>query len=239
MPEPDLSPQSGTAPDRRVRLRPKDSEKVKDYIYGEEGSDSILAILRKTGGLVWPYTPTVNVATSVDYSSYDPVHSNQEFLAFSRSRAQQITVAGTFTAQNPTEAQYLLAGMHFLRSVTKMDFGINAERPGTPPPILLFSAYGQYMFNDLPVVVTNFSFDLPAEKDYVKVPLDIDRNQGNVGENSIENTNSPFETWVPSEMLLAVTLTVQNSPKRQTNTFNLKDFKSGALLRNNSTKGWF
>lgn len=219
--------------DRRARLRPKWA--AKDYVYGTEG---LLQILRTTDGLVWPYTPTINVAQSIDYSSYDPVHSNQEFMTFSRTKAPQITCSGMFTAQNATEARYMLACLHFLRSVTKMDFGVNAEKPGTPPPVLLFSAYGQYMFNDLPVVITNFTFDLPQNKDYMKVPVSIDELNGLNAINIIEPDNSEPDTWVPSEMTMAVTMVVQNSPSRMTETFNLKEFKTGELLSNSKTKGW-
>ena len=42
---------------------------------------------------------------------------------------------------------------------------------GTPPPVLLFDAYGQYMFNQLPVIVTNYSVELPTEVDYVPINL--------------------------------------------------------------------
>jgi len=218
--------------DRRARIRPKLDGA--DYIYGESG---LLQILRQTDGMAWPYTPTINVAQQVDYSSYDPVHANQEFLTFSRTKAPQITCVGAFTAQNKSEALYMLACVHFLRSVTKMDFGINADRPGTPPPILLFSAWGQFMFNDLPVVITNFTYDLPGDRDYVKVPISAETER--VFENlQSPTTNNSSDTYVPTELNIAVTMTVQNSPKRQTNKFDLKSFKSGKLLRDSQTKGW-
>lgn len=221
--------------DRRARLRPKSGGE--DYVYGDDGGGGLLSILRVTDGLVWPYTPTINMIQSVDYSAYDPVHSNQEFMTFARSRAPQITCAGLFTAQNATEARYMLACMHFLQSVTKMDFGVQAEEPGTPPPILLFSAYGQFMLNDVPVILNNFTFDLPNDRDFVKVPDAPDFETGSLLRNSnviLQNTDE--DTWVPSELLIAVTMTVQNSPRRLSNDFNLKDFKQGALLRDNP--GW-
>jgi hypothetical protein len=261
------------APDRRARLRPK--PKGEDYVYGNSDSLSnnmvgdpdaltgssvdrqpdditnftargLLQILRQTNGMVWPYTPTINIQNTIDYTSYDPVHSNQEQLTFSRTKAPQITCSGIFTAQTSEEAHYLLACMHFLRSVTKMDFGVNSTRAGTPPPILLFSAYGNLMMNDLPVVITNFAFDLPPDKDYVKVPLDVDNKRLrdiDVAQEGYKDSNgisfiSDSQNWVPSEMSIAVSMTVQNSPNRQTNTFNLKAFKNGTLLSSSDTKGW-
>jgi len=221
--------------DRRARLRPKPD--AEDYVYGDDGGGGLLSILRVTDGMVWPYTPTINMMQSVDYSTYDPVHSNQEFLTYSRTRAPQIVCSGFFTAQTATEARYLLACMHFLKSVTKMDFGTQAEDPGTPPPILLFSAYGEFMFNDIPVILSNFTFDLPNDKDYVKVPDAADFETGTLQRSSdVVYENTEYDTWVPSEVLIAVTLTVQNSPRRLTNNFNLKDFKQGGLLRDDP--GW-
>ena len=37
--------------------------------------------------------------------------------------------------------------------------------------MLLFDAYGQYMFNQLPVIVKSFSVSLPNDVDYVPVDL--------------------------------------------------------------------
>lgn len=231
--------------DRRARLRPK--ERAEDAVYGAGG---ILNTLRLTQGMVWPYTPSVNVVQSMDYASYDPVHTNQEFLTFTRSRAAQITCSGMFTAQTAEEARYVLACLHFLRSVTKMDFGDNAETPGTPPPILLFSAYGDLMMNDLPVVVTNFTYDLPQDKDYVEVsiPIESTGSEPNIIPYALDSAVLAFRSsetesgttataWVPTEITIAVSMTVQNTPKRLTEDFDLEKFKSGSLLTGNK-KGW-
>jgi hypothetical protein len=129
----------------------------------------ILAPLSQTNGMVFPFTPTVDYSQGVDYSTMDPVHANQEFHAYVRTKAPTITVTGKFTAQNATEASYCLAAVHFCRVVSKMAFG-QSQQAGTPPPILLFSAYGEYMFNDIPVIMTNFSISLPEDVDYVNVP---------------------------------------------------------------------
>lgn len=218
------------AKDRRARLRPKPGGA--DYVYGDTG---LLSILKETDGLVWPYTPTINQAQAVDYSSYEPVHANQEFLAYSRTKSPTITCTGLFTAQNPSEAHYMLASIHFLRSITKMDTGLNATIAGTPPPVLLFSAWGQFMFNDLPVIVTSTNFDFQSDKDYVKVPLDPETVSTFGALNWSPEENTETDTWVPAELLINVTMTVQNTPSRLVNDFDLNAFKSGSLLKD---KGW-
>jgi hypothetical protein len=150
---------------RRVRLRPKPD--AISQIYGEGG---ILTPLRATNGMVFPYQPTITYQQDVNYTAIDMVHTNQEFYAYTRTNALKMNVSGQFTVQNQTEGVYSLACIHFLRTVTKMYFGQGA-RVGTPPPVLLFDAYGTYMFNQLPVIVTNFSVGLPNDVDYVAVDL--------------------------------------------------------------------
>lgn len=157
---------------RRVRLRPK--PKASSDIYGAGG---LLTPLRNTNGLVFPYQPTITYQQDVNYSSIDLVHVNQELYAYTRTNAVKLTVQGQFTVQNQKEGIYALACIHFLRTVTKMYFGASSN-PGTPPPVLLFDAYGKYMFNQLPVIVTSFSVGLPNDVDYVPVDLSEVPQQG-------------------------------------------------------------
>lgn len=177
-------------------------------------SANILEPLAATNGLVFPYTPTVTLSQSVDYSSYDPVHANQEIHTYTRTRAPMITLSGEFTVQNTAEAAYALAAIHFLRSVSKMSFSQNSLQPGTPPPVLLLSGYGEYMFNDLPIIIQSFNMNLPADVDYVQVP----------------NSN----TFLPTRFTLDVQMTVQNTPN-QLRQFNLEAFRSGSLMKRG---GW-
>lgn len=177
------------------------------------GAPQILAPLSATNGMVFPYTPVVDYNQSVDYSSYDPVHSNQEFHAYTRTKAPVINISGRFTAQNSTEAAYCLAAFHFCRVVSKMAFG-QSQSAGTPPPILLLSGYGEYMLNDIPVIMTNFTISLPEDVDYVAVP----------------NSSS----YVPAIFTISISLVVQNTPA-ELRAFSLEQFRTGLLLKQ---KGW-
>jgi hypothetical protein len=150
---------------RRVRLRPKPDAALQIY-----GGNGLLQPLRETNGMVWPYQPQITYEQNVEYSSMDMVHVNQEIYAYNRTNALKLSVQGPFSVQNQQEGLYALAAIHFLRTVTKMYFG-TGDNLGTPPPVLLFDAYGQYMFNKLPVIVTNFAVELPTEVDYVPVDL--------------------------------------------------------------------
>jgi len=163
-PEPNVSNDSD-AQGRRVRLRPKPAAATTVY-----GGSGLLQPLRATNGVVWPYQPTITWEQSVDYSSIDMVHVNQEILAYTKTPAAKFSVSGSFSVQNNQEGIYALAAIHFMRTCTKMYFGTGADL-GTPPPVLIFDAYGQYMFNQLPVIITNFSVELPNDIDYVPVDL--------------------------------------------------------------------
>jgi hypothetical protein len=142
---------------------------------------------------MWPYTPFVNDAISVDYETYDMVHTNSPFAAFKRVSAKEIQISGIFTAQNEYESQYCIAAIHFMRTITKMYFGLgNAEKSpsavqnrGTPPPILLLNGYGTAMFHNVPVIVTGYSIELPNDVDYIQVAF------GNASISSTNQRNQP------------------------------------------------
>ena len=126
-PSPNQSDSSG----RRVRLRPKPA--AVDQIYGQS---PILAPLRSTYGMMWPYQPTITYQQQVDYKSMELTHANQDIYAYHRTPSLTLTVEGEWSVQNQQEGQYAIACIHFLRTVTKMNFGADDPYKGTPPPVL-------------------------------------------------------------------------------------------------------
>jgi len=220
---------------RRVRLRPKPA--AVGQIYGALGG--LLTPLVLTKGIVFPYQPTITYSQDVNYTSMEIVHANQDFYSYSKTPAVKLTVEGDFTVQNQTEGLYSLACIHFLRTVSKMYFGQNDPKAGTPPPVLLFDAYGQYMFNALPVIVTQFSVTLPKDVDYVAVPTSVNSSQV-ISPATFESINNSQLTasfsgdqggyaWLPALFSISVQLTVQNTPQRL-RAFDLQQFRTGALL---------
>jgi hypothetical protein len=158
------------AADWRVRLRLAPNA---NYLYkvpaGKDGSGGpgILAPLAATDGVVFPYTPAIETSYQAKYASYDLTHSNYRGYFYQNSSVENITIKGTFTAQDTREAAYLLAVIHFFKSVTKMFYGQDAEA-GTPPPLVYLSGFGKYQFNESPCVVTNFGYSLPTDVDYIR-----------------------------------------------------------------------
>ena len=59
------------------------------------------------------------------------------------------------------------AVIHFFRSATKMFYGQDAQR-GAPPPLVYLFGMGQYQFNNQPCVIKTFTYNLPADVDYVR-----------------------------------------------------------------------
>ena len=133
-----------------------------------DGSDkNILAPLATTNGVVFPYTPSVTTSYQAKYNTYDLVHSNYRGVFYQGSGVSEISVRGVFTAQDTSEAAYLLAVIHFFRSVTKMFYGQDEQR-GAPPPLVYLTGLGDYQFNAHPAVVTNFEYSLPSDVDYIR-----------------------------------------------------------------------
>lgn len=141
-----------------------------DYLYkAPEGQRGILDPLSKSKGVVFPYTPTVTVSYTANYDQINPTHSNYKILQYTNSAVDSVTIACDFTAQDTREANYLLAVIHFFRSITKMWYGQDQfPKPGTPPPLVYLFGLGQFQFNAHPLVVTNFTYTLPADVDYIR-----------------------------------------------------------------------
>ena len=152
------------AADWRVRLRLAPNA---NYLYKDSKDPGILAPLAATDGVIFPYTPAIETSYQAKYDQYDLTHSNYRGYFYKNSSVENISIKGTFTAQDTREAAYLLAVIHFFKSVTKMFYGQD-EQAGTPPPLVYLSGFGKYQFNESPCVVTNFGYSLPTDVDYIR-----------------------------------------------------------------------
>jgi hypothetical protein len=111
--------------------------------------------------------PKIDVAYKADYDSYSLTHSNYKGYFYKSSYTDAVTLTATFTAQDTSEANYLLAVIHFFRSVTKMFYGQDAQR-GAPPPMVYLTGLGEYQFAAHPCVVSSFQYNLPNDVDYIR-----------------------------------------------------------------------
>ena len=152
--------------DWRVKLRLGQNA---GYLYNDP-DPGILQPLKATNGIIFPYTPKIDISYKTNYQPYDVTHSNFRGYYYQNSQVGDIQITAKFTAQNTAEANYLLAVIHFFRSVGKMFYGQDAQR-GTPPPLLFLSGLGQFQFNNHPCLLTNFTYGLPEDVDYIRAHI--------------------------------------------------------------------
>jgi hypothetical protein len=128
----------------------------------------ILQPLKVTNGVIFPYTPKIDMGYKANYTPYDLTHSNYRGYFYQNSSISDINISGHFTAQNTAQANYLLAVIHFFRSATKMFYGATDPNRGSPPPLVFMSGLGQYQFNNHPCLITEFTYNLPDDVDYIR-----------------------------------------------------------------------
>lgn len=159
--------------DRRARL-----EVPRLYLVGPAAGPSIdstsqseeKGVLFLNSGIVFPYTPVIEMSHSAKYRKQATVHSNYAQYFYTGSEVSDITLTAKFTVQNSFEAQVLLAVQHLGRALTKMAFG-NDQTPiaGSPPPVCRLYAHGEFMLDRTPVVVSSFSMAYPNDVNYFTI----------------------------------------------------------------------
>lgn len=204
----ELFKQSGSP----IKLNPgaKDDWRLRLTCQWSIFNSPLFKLLENTGGLVWPYLPTVSVSTTANYSQIDPVHNNQPYQAYKNSEVNEISIDGEFSAETETDAAYWIAATTFLRTATKMFYG-QGEYAGNPPIVCNLTGYGTSIFDKVPVIVKSFNITLGNDVNYVKC--------------NTFGTN----TWVP--VLSSMSCTVQPVYSRERlRKFNLQDFAKGKTV---------
>lgn len=148
--------------------------KDSDIVNNPNGKNHLLYPLLATNGVIFPYTPKIDVTYQANYDPVEVTHSNYKFYNYKNSSVENISISGDFTAQDTYEANYMLAVIHFFRSVTKMFYGKDQNpAPGVPPPLCYLNGHGTYAFNNHPCVITSFSLNYPQDVDYVNARIPI------------------------------------------------------------------
>jgi hypothetical protein len=114
-----------------------------------------------TGKLVFPYTPTISIQGGASYEETAITHQNYSFFSYQNSKAETISISAPFYVEDSVQGQAWIDALSFLRASTKM------FSDGNPPVILKFNAYGERIFKDVPVIIRNYSVDLPNGVDYI------------------------------------------------------------------------
>lgn len=130
----------------------------------------VLQPLIDAGGLIFPYTPQISINSGAKYTPGSTVHTNFQFNAYKNSDPGSITITAPMNVEDPTQALYWIACVHYLRSASKM-FSGSDPKAGNPPPIVFLNGYGNYVFKNVPVAIQSFNTTLPQDCDYISTEV--------------------------------------------------------------------
>jgi len=196
-------------------------------------NNTLLFPLAEEGGVIFPLTPSIIIQHAASYNAMALTHSNYPFHAYAHSEVPSFTITGEFPVQNYEDAQYWVAMLHFFRSVTKMFFGGDDANKGNPPPILQLNGYGNHVFNNVPVVVTNFTVDLRNSVDYISTQQASAATRRSTASerdefNRIVTDPSRNTSWAPTDSQFNVQLQPVYS-RESVKKFSMKEFVDGSL----------
>lgn len=245
--------------DWRVRLQLAPSA---NYLYNDPTikQGDLLYPLKATNGVIFPYTPVINSSYRANYDPSDVAHSNYKMYFYKNSSVDELSIQADFTAQDTTEALYMLAVIHFFRSVTKMFYGKDAgPTAGTPPPLCYLFGYGQYQYSDHPLLVTSFAYNLPNDVDYIRAgsttqwagqnvgsygtkptaPASIfsrlfsaGLNKGGISkEPTFSQLSNSQATYVPTKLSITLSLLPVVTRYDIANNFSVTDYAKGKLYK--------
>ena len=157
------------ATDLRVRIA---LPPLAGNIFYLDGTNSIMFPLQKTSGFIFPLQPTINISHNAEYQSTKPTHSNFPYYHWVSSEIAPISLQSEFPVRTADDARYVMAGIHFLRSLTK---GFNAKDTnyaGAPPMVARLYGLGFSGFDNLPVVIASVGVNYPDNVDYITFKTD-------------------------------------------------------------------
>ena len=101
--------------------------------------------------LDFPYTPQIEYGQEVKYDSYAMSHTNYQTYGYGRTENPSINMTCKFSAHTSEHFNLSAYAIRFLRTYTKMNYGRTDPLRGLPPRILRFFAYGNQVFDNVPV----------------------------------------------------------------------------------------
>ena len=213
--------------DWRVRLKVPEGPLQKFFDFQ---NNPLLVPLAESQGIFWPLTPAVVIQHSANYNAMDQVHSNYPHQAYQNSQVDSFNVIGEFPVQNSEDAKHWVATINFLRTATKMFFGVEQGiegLKGNPPPILHFFGYGDHMFNKVPVIINTFNVELRPGIDYISTKQSdvYSQRPGNI---NVLEQDGASDTWAPTLSNISVLLTPIYS-RDSIKNFSMKKFVNGEL----------
>lgn len=153
-------------------------------IFYKDSSNKLMAPLAKTFGFLFPIQPAMALTFEAEYQTTKPTHTNFSFQHYTNSSIAPISLTGDFPVRSQYDANYVMAGIQFLRSCTRMFNGQDGNLAGAPPVIVRLTGLGFSGYDNLPVVITNCTVSYPDSLDYItfspfgnselaKMPVDV------------------------------------------------------------------
>lgn len=181
------------------------------YVLGDSGF--LYNLFGPTNGIVFPYTPKINFEHSVNYEETEILHSNLKVNHYKNTPPPSITLTAEFTADGNENTRYMYGVMHFLRAVSKCEFGEEVftnrkEQAGVPPPILYLNGWGN-LINNIPVVIKSFGINLDNNKHYVHL--------------------LPEDVWLPTDISINIQMGIQFNLDKYKHQFDLDKYKKNIL----------
>jgi len=180
---------------------------------GKDYKNTGVKTLMKTGAVLnFPFTPTISVIQSANYSSYDLTHTNFQQRAFDSHTNMDLAVTAPMIVRNAEEAEYVYNAGLFLRGAMKMTFGQDRD-PGMPPPVLRFYSHGIY--ENVPCVIRDFTWNLDSDIDYVETKI------------KVEDKLTPIR--IPVQNMFVLSISTTYSPKDVREKFSVTEYLKGNL----------
>tara|TARA_B100000965_G_scaffold238991_1_gene200352 strand:+ start:1601 stop:2299 length:699 start_codon:yes stop_codon:yes gene_type:complete len=227
----------------RSDLRPRLTAKGSSGGLLMQGPATALKSSGVRNSLVFPYTPAITYQRSANYGTYDLAHTNYQPKYYSATQSPSVQVTCLFTNATEDEIAYTQGALHFLRMASLMHFGENDPNRGTPPPVLLFSAYGSNQFQDWPCVVGNVAYTFDSDMDYVEnVSVGgqtTDTNNltgigiasGATLMSSAGNSNASGQIVLPAQLYVSIELLHQPDLLTTRKQFTVAKMANGSMLR--------
>jgi hypothetical protein len=215
--------------------------------------------------------PTINSSYKANYDPVELTHSNYKSFFYKSSSVEDITLVADFTAQDTAEANYMLAVIHFFKTATKMFYGQDGKnggpRAGTPPPIFFLNGLGMHQFNQHPVLISSFTYNLPNDVDYIRAGstatlagqnnlasqakqstgffdaikarlLGSNLNKGAMSpEPNFQSLSSSSVTYVPTKISIQLSLLPVVTRSDISNRFSVQEYAKGTLIAGSQNKG--
>lgn len=180
-----------------------------------ESNNDVVVVLESTISseyIKFRVSPRISESRSAQYSEVNLIHHPGSILKYERTASRSWNVSAKLVSRNQQEASENQNILNMLRGWVMPFYGAGTEQNdpdklGAPPPVLLFSGFGENNIGKIPVVLESYSTDWPNDCDYIPTM-----------------TGDPF----PVVMDITVNLKESYSPAEYSN-FNLFAYKSGWL----------